>query len=99
MTLIDLLGYTASLAVLTSFCMSRIAHLRLLALASNVLFAAYGYVDHLTPVLILHTVLFPINLVRLLQIYWKPRRTLARDDLANIHPFHMQKSFRHERST
>jgi CRP-like cAMP-binding protein len=41
--------------------------LRILALASNVLFAAYGYFDHLYPVLILHLALFPINLLRLVQ--------------------------------
>jgi CRP/FNR family cyclic AMP-dependent transcriptional regulator len=41
--------------------------LRILALASNVLFAAYGYLDDLYPVLILHLVLFPVNLLRLVQ--------------------------------
>jgi CRP-like cAMP-binding protein len=41
--------------------------LRVLALASNVLFMAYGYADHLYPVLILHAMLFPVNAFRLVQ--------------------------------
>jgi len=41
--------------------------LRIVALGSNVLFCAYGYLDHLYPVFFLHLVLFPVNLVRLVQ--------------------------------
>ena len=62
-----LLGYAASAAVLATFCMSTMIPLRVLALASNVLFMAYGYVDHLYPVLILHALLFPVNTLRLVQ--------------------------------
>ncbi len=67
MSWVDLLGYAASAAVLATFCMSTMIPLRILALASNVLFMAYGYVDHLYPVLILHALLFPVNAVRLVQ--------------------------------
>jgi CRP/FNR family cyclic AMP-dependent transcriptional regulator len=65
----DLLGYTASAAVLATFCMSTMSPLRVMALASNVLFIAYGYADHLFPVLLLHTLLFPVNAFRLIQFY------------------------------
>ena len=41
--------------------------LRILALVSNVLFISYGYFGHIYPVLILHFILFPVNLVRLIQ--------------------------------
>jgi CRP-like cAMP-binding protein len=67
MTWIDYLGYAASAAVLATFCMSTMIPLRVLALASNVLFVAYGYFDHVYPVMILHALLFPINLLRLIQ--------------------------------
>jgi CRP-like cAMP-binding protein len=67
MTWVDFLGYAASAAVLATFCMSTMIPLRILALVSNVLFAAYGYLDHLYPVLILHAVLFPVNALRLVQ--------------------------------
>src|SRR5256885_16139942 len=65
MNSVDGLGFLASAAVLATFCMRRMLMLRLVALTSNVLFAAYGYVDHLPPVLLLHLILFPVNLVRL----------------------------------
>jgi hypothetical protein len=42
--------------------------LRILALVSNVLFCSYGYFDHLYPVFILHATLFPINVLRLVQL-------------------------------
>jgi hypothetical protein len=67
MSFIDLLGYAASAAVLATFCMSTMIPLRVLALGSNVLFMAYGYADHLYPVLMLHAILFPVNALRLLQ--------------------------------
>jgi CRP/FNR family transcriptional regulator, cyclic AMP receptor protein len=66
---VDLLGYAASAAVLATFCMSTMIPLRGMALASNVLFIAYGYADHLYPVLLLHTLLFPVNAFRLIQFY------------------------------
>jgi CRP/FNR family transcriptional regulator, cyclic AMP receptor protein len=61
MTWVDILGYAASAAVLATFCMSTTIPLRILALGSNVLFMAYGYVDHLYPVFVLHAILFPVN--------------------------------------
>jgi CRP/FNR family cyclic AMP-dependent transcriptional regulator len=67
MSFIDVLGYAASAAVLATFCMSTMIPLRVLALGSNVLFMAYGYADHLYPVLMLHAILFPVNALRLLQ--------------------------------
>jgi hypothetical protein len=72
---VDGLGFLASTAVLATFCMRRMIMLRLLALASNILFAAYGYIDHLLPVLVLHLVLFPVNILRLLEL--APRKTFG----------------------
>ena len=65
---IDLLGYAASLAVLATFCMSRMVPLRLVAIGSNVLFGLFGALAHVYPVLFLHTILLPINVFRLLQV-------------------------------
>jgi CRP/FNR family cyclic AMP-dependent transcriptional regulator len=67
MSWVEFLGYTASAAVLASFCMSTMIPLRILALASNVLFMLYGYFDGLLPVLLLHAILLPVNLLRLAQ--------------------------------
>jgi hypothetical protein len=65
---IDGLGYVASLTVFATFCMSTMMPLRYMAIVSNVLFTAFGYFGHIYPVLILHAVLFPINVIRLVQI-------------------------------
>ncbi len=67
MSWVELNGYAASAAVLATFLMSTMIPLRILALVSNVLFISYGYFNHIYPVLILHAILFPINLRRLLQ--------------------------------
>jgi CRP/FNR family cyclic AMP-dependent transcriptional regulator len=63
-----LLGATASTLTLASFSMKSMLPLRAFALASNLFFIAYGYVDSLWPVLILHTCLLPLNVKRLLDI-------------------------------
>lgn len=68
MSWVDGLGYAAALSVLLTFCMSTMIPLRLLAVASNVLFGSYGLIEGIYPVLVLHTVLLPVNLFRLAQI-------------------------------
>ncbi|MGB7036191.1 MAG: cyclic nucleotide-binding domain-containing protein [Xanthobacteraceae bacterium] len=68
MTWIDILGYVASASVLITFCMSTMVPLRIIAIGSNVLFAAFGAFAHIYPVLVLHLFLFPVNVVRLFQI-------------------------------
>jgi hypothetical protein len=69
MSWVTLLGYAASAAVLATFCMSTMIPLRVVALVSNVLFIAYGYADHLYPVLVLHVILLPVNTLRLMQFF------------------------------
>lgn len=65
---VSLIGYAAALTVFASFCMSTMLPLRIVALASNVLFGLYGYFGTLYPVLILHACLFPVNVWRLAQV-------------------------------
>lgn len=69
MSWVTLLGYAASATVLATFCMNTMIPLRVIALASNVLFMAYGYADHLYPVFFLHAILLPVNALRLVQFY------------------------------
>ena len=54
----DILGYLASAAVLATFCMRTMIPLRTFAIGSNVLFAAYGYLAHIYPVMALHLICF-----------------------------------------
>ena len=65
---LDLLGFAAGAAVLAGFCMNSIRHLRMAALASNVLFVLYGLFAHIYPVVILHVILLPINVRKLHRI-------------------------------
>ena len=62
------IGFLAGGLVITAFCMKDILHLRIVAVASNVAFLAYGVALGLIPVWLLHLVLLPVNLVRLWQV-------------------------------
>lgn len=65
---ITILGYAASGAVLATFYMRTMTPLRITAITSNVLFGTYGALAHIYPVMILHMILLPLNIVRLAQI-------------------------------
>jgi hypothetical protein len=65
MTAYEPVGYLASLLVLTTFCMRDMMSLRAVAIASNIAFIAYGALAGISPVLLLHVVLLPVNLLRL----------------------------------
>jgi hypothetical protein len=67
-TLRDTLGYTASGLVLATFCATSMRRLRCIAVLSNVAFISYALSAGLLPVLVLHCVLLPTNVIRLLQI-------------------------------
>jgi hypothetical protein len=76
--MIDALGYAAAGAVLATFLMRTMLSLRLVAIASNLLFILYGDLDHIVPVLGLHIALLPINVFRLFSLYWTDSpRTLS----------------------
>jgi hypothetical protein len=75
---IDVVGYGAASLVLATFCMRSMTTLRCAAVASNVAFIAYGYLEHLVPVLVLHVLLLPVNVYRLAQL----RSERARSDQA-----------------
>jgi hypothetical protein len=61
----DLIGYLASALVLATFCMRDMVALRWMAITSNLAFIAYGALADLGPVLVLHLLLLPVNLLRL----------------------------------
>ncbi len=68
----ELIGYLASLLVLTTFCMRDMVALRVVAIASNIAFITYAVLAGIGPVLLLHAALLPVNLLRLAQAW--PRR-------------------------
>jgi CRP/FNR family cyclic AMP-dependent transcriptional regulator len=66
--MIELVGYLASALVLCTFCTRTMVPLRIFAIASNLAFIGYAAALDLCPILILHTVLLPLNAFRLWQI-------------------------------
>jgi hypothetical protein len=65
MTAVDALGYVAAGLVLATFCAKSMVLLRVLAISSNLAFIGYGYCAGLWPILCLHMLMLPLNLVRL----------------------------------
>jgi hypothetical protein len=68
MTTVDALGYLAASLVLATFCAKKMMPLRALAIASNVAFVAYASMAGLWPIFLLHSVLLPMNAMRLRQV-------------------------------
>ena len=62
------LGLLAAALYFTSYGVKSMLPLRALALASNVVFIAYGFVQSSLPELVLHSVLLPLNATRLWEI-------------------------------
>lgn len=75
----DLVGYVASASVLATFCMSTMVPLRTVAIVSNILFATFGVLAHVYPVLALHIILLPVNGIRLLQAIAERRKAHRAD--------------------
>jgi CRP/FNR family cyclic AMP-dependent transcriptional regulator len=74
------LGYIAAAFVFATFSMKTMVPLRVVAVASNLLFIAYGYLHPAYPVMILHVALLPLNLWRLRQMLTLVRETEAAYD-------------------
>jgi hypothetical protein len=68
----DLCGYSASALVLLTFTTRNMRVLRAIAILSNIAFIIYGALDWLPPVLILHALLLPLNIVRLKELLKDP---------------------------
>ena len=68
MTHAEFLGYAAAACVFVTFYMKTMVPLRIAGIVSNFLFIAYGYDMNAYPVLILHVVLLPLNILRLQQM-------------------------------
>ena len=68
-------GYVASTLVLFTFVAKDMRLLRTIAIFSNLAFITYGMIEWLPPVLFLHLVLLPLNIVRLVEIVRAPQAT------------------------
>ncbi len=61
-------GYLASSLVLCTFSVTSMRLLRCLGIASNVSFICYATIAGMRPILILHSLLLPMNIYRLVQV-------------------------------
>lgn len=64
----EISGYVASVLVLLTFIAKDTRLLRTAAIFSNLAFITYGTLQWLPPVLALHVVLLPLNMVRLSEV-------------------------------
>jgi CRP/FNR family cyclic AMP-dependent transcriptional regulator len=69
MEIAHVLGWIAAGLVLTSFYLKTMMPLRIVALGSNLAFIAYGILVGATPVFVLHSLLLPLNVLRLVQMW------------------------------
>ena len=86
MTAVDGLGYFAASLVLATFCARSMVTLRLLAIVSNAAFIAYALAAGLYPIVVLHTVMLPLNLLRLREVLSGSVRLLADDGAVQLAP-------------
>ncbi len=82
----DHLGWLAAALTLACFASGDMLRLRLLALAANAAFAAYGWHAGLTPVLALHLLLAPVNAWRLAQLLRARRQARLRARASSRRP-------------
>lgn len=65
---VDLIGVSASGFVVLTFYVKNLVRLRTYAIVSNVLFTVYAVCLQLWPIAVLHSLLLPLNAVRLLEL-------------------------------
>lgn len=76
----ETIGFLASALVLLSSSRRGMAPLRAVAIASNLAFVSYGALADLLPVLLLHLVLLPTNVFRLVQALREQPSVGGRDE-------------------
>lgn len=65
---VDVLSCVAAAATLLTFAQKHMWPMRILATGANLLFIGYGALGLLYPVLFLHLILLPLNVMRLVQL-------------------------------
>jgi hypothetical protein len=68
---IEAIGFLAGIATVAAFSCRNMLWLRLVAISANGLFITYAVLLGLTPILILHCVLLPLNVLRLVALVGK----------------------------
>jgi CRP/FNR family cyclic AMP-dependent transcriptional regulator len=66
--LAEIAGYVASALLLATFSVRTMIPLRILGIASSVAFWIYGVLNGLLPIVVLHTILLPVNVYRFFEM-------------------------------
>ena len=69
MEIVSIFGWIATGLVLSSFYLKTMMPLRIVAMCSNVMFIIYAVLSDAPPILVLHCLLFPLNLWRLIEAH------------------------------
>jgi len=77
MSALDVLGYVGGALVFSTFYLKTMIPLRLVAIASNVVYIAYSSMAGLIPILVLHVLLMPLNIWRLIEVKQLIRKVRA----------------------
>jgi CRP/FNR family transcriptional regulator, cyclic AMP receptor protein len=91
-------GYLGALLTLATFSMTTMLRLRMVGIAANLAFIAFGVLDHVYPVLLLHMTLLPLNVWRLHQLLQLTRQikeaSTGRLSLDWLKPFSRRKAIK-----
>src|SRR4051812_39155805 len=77
MNALELLGYLGGVLVFSTFYLKTMIPLRVVAIGSNVVYIAYSAMSGLVPILLLHALLMPLNIWRLIQVKQLIRKVRA----------------------
>lgn len=97
-TVTDLAGYLASTMVLLTFMTKDMRLLRVIGILSNISFIIYGALAWLPPVLCLHLLLLPVNVVRLRSLLAEQGLPAARPVLVCCHNLFARNQLRQTRA-
>jgi hypothetical protein len=77
--IVEIIGFFAAGMTVTAFYCTTMLTLRIAAIFANLLFIIYGSGLDLKPVLALHCILLPLNIMRLFKVMRERRRDLPRN--------------------
>ena len=96
MNYVQVVGFIAAGLVIATLSMRTMVPLRIVGLCSNVAFVSYGILFHSYPTIVLHSILFPLNIYRLREMLnlIKQVENASRGDLSMdwIKPFMHQRA-------
>ena len=80
----DVIGLLASLLTIITFAQRQPIPMRFTAISANVCFLTYAHLGHIMPIVVLHGILLPVNILRLseaLVFRWRaPRPPILQQD-------------------